>query len=565
MRKQRGRKSEFRHSRLGTSVRSIRAGALFLLVGMLTLPFLASPVSAHPQPAQGCAYGCGTTGFITRDGLFYVEVGYIGFLGDFNAEPNGSYLYAYAITLNITAIVSYNVTASVLVHDDGTNTTVAKLAVPDEAYSSVQVDVAAPTSHSYVEFRVSVDGTPEWFWVATPYTFLGIPGLEDGGLDLAIFAGIAVFLLLGFPAMLKAFLMTKRAIYAPKWNATMWLHGIFFGVMALYVVDFPQLNMAFHGWEFLFIPIPEVIFAFFWVAGRASTNQQAQFLQAMPVRGHQMGFKSDIYYYGFVDGRGYGTTSGTLVIIPTGRSMKQWYYRSRGHHTRVFVRDPTDPKSVFEPMWAEVRNVANLSTAEVEDPTFFDVGSGRFTPTKGFEILHADSGDDTIDRMYFVKRLSSFKVKWPEMVGFSWDYVEVKPSKRNPDGTEAPAQMKRKLRWPYITDGRAEIDLMPWHWEHVWGVEFGYEQIEDVMEENDNLRARIGVLEGQLYTRSQEISDARINAENHIRNRPGSALTSEEATAYAVRERRIGSRPYDEPESAEPQKTERKKQGPGER
>jgi len=523
--------------------RSPKAGAILIAAAVLFLAILPAPVVAHPAPAQGCTYDCGTTGFITRDGLFYVEVGYIGFLGTFNAEPNGSEVYAYAITLNITNIVSFNATAYIVVYDYATNTT-SRVDLLVGAYSAVQTDVPVPTSRAYVEVRVGVDGTAAYFWVETPWTFLGIAGLEDGGIDLAIFTGIAVFLLFGFPAMLKAFNMTRRAIYCPKWNATMWLHGIFFGFLAVYVVDFPALNSAFHGWEFLLIPLPEVLFAFFWIAGRASTNQQAQFLQAMPVRGHQLGFKSDVYYYGFVDGRGYGTTTGTLVIMPLGRSMKQWYYRSRGHHTRVFVRDPSDPKSVFEPMWAEVRNVNDLSPPEIIDPTFFDVGSGRFAPHKGFEILHSDSADDQIDRMYFLKRLSSFKVTWPELITHRKKPVEAYTDKQ---GNFHEATTKDVWTWPYITDGRAEFDLMPWHWEHVWGVEYGYERIEDVMEENDNLRVRIGVLEGELFTRSQRISDERVNAENYIRNRPHSELSQEEAERYAVRERPAKGDQKDEP------------------
>ena len=86
--------------------RSPKAGAILIAAAVLFLAILPAPVVAHPAPAQGCTYDCGTTGFITRDGLFYVEVGYIGFLGTFNAEPNGSEVYAYAITLNITNIVS---------------------------------------------------------------------------------------------------------------------------------------------------------------------------------------------------------------------------------------------------------------------------------------------------------------------------------------------------------------------------------------------------------------------------------------------------------------------------
>ena len=298
----------------------------------------------------------GISGFITSDGLFFVQVGYSQF-GYTTYVGNGSDVYASAIVINVTGITTTSQVAHVSVYEYADRRTVQNVNVPIPGYSSVAVAVELPQNHTYMEYKVSVDSTPWWVYAYTPWSFLGFTGLQDGGADLATFIAVGLFFVYAIPFMVKGERMTKKAIYSPKWNATLWLHGIFFGLVAWYFVSFPSINSFFQGWEFVVIPIPEAVFLFFWAAGRHSSNQRALFVQIVPRMGQRLAVIMRDYFVG-------KDSDGDLVIMRS-RSPIQWWYRSRGHHVKVFRRSEA---GALEPFPLDVLEQQRLTEEQVRDP-----------------------------------------------------------------------------------------------------------------------------------------------------------------------------------------------------
>jgi len=261
-----------------------RRGAL-LLVSLL----VAGPVLTVVVGTAGAITIPGITGFITNDGLFFIQIGYEGPFGFATYITNGSQVYAAGLIVNVTAITQSTQVAHIIVYSYATGAVIDSLNVPVPGYTSDAITISLPSANAWLNYRVMVDATPWYFSAFTPYSFLGFTGLQDGGVDVATFIAIGLFLVYTLPLMVKAERMTRRAIFAPRWNATTWLHGIFFGLVATYIVSFPWWNSTFYGWEFVVIPIPEALFLFFWTAGRHSSNRRALFAQIVPRMGQRLG------------------------------------------------------------------------------------------------------------------------------------------------------------------------------------------------------------------------------------------------------------------------------------
>jgi len=500
-----------------TSVRRVkpRAG----LVALLTAVAVVGPF-AMASGSAGAITIPGITGFITNDGLFFVQVGYAQF-GYATYVGNGSQLYASSAIVNITGITQTAQVAHVSIYSYAENKTIDSLNVPVAGYTSLSLGINLPQNHTWQQYRVTVDATPWWFWAFTPYSFLGFTGLQDGGVDLATFIAVGLFFVYAVPLMVKGERMTKRAIFSPKWNATLWLHGIFFGMVAWYFVSFPSINQFFLGWEFVIIPIPEAIFLFFWAAGRHSQNQRALFIQIVP----RMGQRLAVIMRDFFVGK---DSDGDLVIMRS-RSPIQWWYRSRGHHVKVFRRSE---KGALEPFPLDVLEQTRLTEEQVRDPARFPRGA-KYDAHDDFPVVNSDDSEDfPFERLYFVPRVSAFKVTWPRMVMHK--DVPVPEHTELVTGRVIPAGTEPKLCWPYIKDGHAEVALCSWHYMDVLAQAMGYMTAEDLANECDNLAIQLWTERGMRHTETSRKANERLDSEEDIRNRPDTDLPEEELEKYVV-------------------------------
>jgi hypothetical protein len=463
----------------------------------------------------------GITGFITNDGLFFVQVGYDQLFGFPTYVDNGSDVYASAILVNVTGITNAAQVAHISVYDYASGTVVTSLNVPIPPYTSVQEGVDLPFNHSYMEYKVTVDSTPWWVYAFTPYSFLGIAGLQDGGTDFSTFIAVGIFFAYAIPFMVKSERMTKRAIFSPKWNATFWLHGIFFGLLALYFTDFAGINMFFQGWEFIFIPIPEAIFLFFWNAGRHSQNRRALFIQIVPRKGQRLSVILKAYFVGKDE-------DGDLVIMRS-RSPIQWWYRSRGHHVKVFRRKEA---GALEPFPLDVLEQQHLTEEQIRDPARFPRGA-KYDAHDDFPVINSDESEDfPFERLYFVPRVSDFKVTWPQMVIHRQVPVPVHTDLATQ--TIVPAGFETKLCWPYIQDGHAVVTLCSWHFMDVLAQAMGYMSAEDAAAECDDLALQLWTERGFRHTETSRKANERIRGEEDIRNRRESDIPEAERGDYVV-------------------------------
>ena len=491
--------------------------AIVVAVLLLVAPLATAAVATGTASAITIP---GISGFITSDGLFFVQVGYSQF-GYTTYVGNGSDVYASAIVINVTGITTTSQVAHVSIYEYADRRTVQNVNVPIPGYSSVAVAVDLPQNHTYMEYKVSVDSTPWWVYAYTPWSFLGFTGLQDGGADLATFIAVGLFFVYAIPFMVKGERMTKKAIYSPKWNATLWLHGIFFGLVAWYFVSFPSINSFFQGWEFVVIPIPEAVFLFFWAAGRHSSNQRALFVQIVPRMGQRLAVILRDYFVG-------KDSDGDLVIMRS-RSPIQWWYRSRGHHVKVFRRSEA---GALEPFPLDVLEQQRLTEEQVRDPMRFPRGA-KYDAHDDFPVVSSDESEDfPFERLYFVPRVSAFRVTWPRMAMHR--DVPVPEHTDLLTGAVVPAGTESKLCWPYVKDGHAEVQLCSWHFMDVLAQAMGYMTAEDLAAECDNLAIQLWTERGFRHTETSRKADERLVAEESIRNRPETDLPEEDLDKYVV-------------------------------
>lgn len=496
--------------------RSRRSRLLLVLLAaaVVVCPFVGAVGSAQAITIPGI------TGFITNDGLFFVQVGYSQF-GFATYINNGSDLYASSVLVNVTAITLSTQVAHISVYSYDQNKTIATVNVPIPGYSSITTGIDLPQNHSYLRYKVTVDSTPWYFFAFTPYSFLGFTNLQDGGADLATFIAVGLFFVYALPLMVKGERMTKKAIYSPRWNATLWLHGIFFGMVAWYFVNFPSINIFWKGWEFVVIPIPEALFLFFWAAGRHSSNRRALFIQIVPRMGQRLAVIMRDYFVGKDE-------DGDLVIMRS-RSPIQWWYRSHGHHVKVFRRSE---KGALEPFPLDVLEQTRLTEEQVRDPARFPRGA-KYDAHDDFPVVSSDESEDfPFERLYFVPRVSSFRVTWPKMAIHRT--VPVPEHTNLVTGAIVPAGTKEKLCWPYIKDGHAEVALCSWHFMDVLAQAMGYMTAEDLATECDNLAIQLWTERGYRQTETSRKADERTLAEEDIRNRPYTDLPEEDLEKYVV-------------------------------
>jgi hypothetical protein len=510
----------------------------------LALPLAAPFASAGSRPSQG-GWDNGLIGFITDDGLFFVEVGDANFIGGFQAFYNGSQVYTYQLILNLTSLSRYTETATIRLVDTDSHQGIANLTVPMSGYSNQFVYVTLPTEHSWTDMRITVDGTSGYFQWATPYTILSIGNLFNGGIDLAVFIGFGIYLWLSYPLGIKSERMTKRAVYAPEWKAAWWLHGIVVGFLATYAIYFTQINMFFKGAEVFLIPIPEAFFFFFWNAGRHSRRTVLKFKQPVTISGRPFSY-IERKFFGGID------QNGNIVLVRfNSRSVLQWWYRSRGHHvvawamfedgtpatrftesikTRILEAQAKPASkgakpSPAEPLMMPIYDYESLTPDQLRDPTRLPK-SGLYDQFRGTPVLgEGGNQEENVSYEFRVARISDFRFQEPHMS--IWKTV-TESAYVDPEGVVHEGETKQKLTWPHIVDGSAQITLLSWHAQSIDAQNHGYMDTEDLVQVIADKDAALWAARGEIERLTEEKAERKTLANRDIRNRRSSDYEQED-------------------------------------
>lgn len=473
-------------------------------------------------PASASCIGPCLTGIFTSNGLLFVEAGPTTW-GFFNPVGQGGQVYAYAITVELYSMVDSNETATLSLYDYGDAATVGTIQVVVPAYSVTWANLTLPTAHSWSEVKLLIDGTPYLLWTETPYFFLSIPGIADGGFDLAIFIAIAVFFVFMIPLSLKGEAMTRRAIYCPKFPAKTWFHGIFAGMLAFYFSDFAFLNSTFQGWEWAVIPIPEAMFFFLWTAGRHSHDDLALVLQGVPVTGDPMEFVADFYHVG-------ETTDGKLIACFPGPI--QWWYRSRGHYTVLWERKNDGGP---EPMAFHATEGNKLTPEQIAWLRRVPVNPNS-VPAKGFRVrMKGDAEKIGVSHIFQVASRDDWNVKPPHMV---WRKTLPAHDEVDVNGITVHIKEKTKWTWPHVEVPPAQITLAPSHYQDVWYTNNNWMESEVLVQENSDLRTALWSLRGHLQVVTSRKAEEGQNAKTAIEERPYSDLSPEDLDAGVAQHRR---------------------------
>lgn len=531
-------------------------------------PLLVAPTAhaATPTPSGLGGWNTGQPGFITRDGLFFIQAGADNFIGFFEPSYNGSQLYTYSVILNITSIVAANETARIHLYDYDTKSYLTNLTVPTTGYANVRVEIPLPTEHTWTEVRITVDGTAGYFYWETPYTWLPISNLANGGIVLSVVVAFGVYLWIAYPLAVKAERMTKRAVYAPNNRASTWLHVLAVLELGIYAAWFPQINSALHGFEVFLFPIPEAVYVFFWSAARHSRRVIISFDQPVTIPGRPLSW-IERPFYGGID------PDGNIVIIPyASKSWPLWWYRSRGYQVAVWalfedgraatrlsqreaVRDTVaqparanQHATPVEPLTMPVYDYESLTPEQVRDPTrlprsgIYDNFQGAAILNQGSFMAHGGNVGEAVSFRFLVPNLSDFRVQWPSATLWSFETVQAYTD----EGGKFHEAKKKRHFTPHITPGSAQVTLMSWHGQDVYAQSFNWQEATDLVEENDQLRAALWVARAQLHVESGRKAEEGLLANRDILERPYTDLEQEEIEELVERhvsERRDRGKP----------------------
>lgn len=516
------------------------AAVVFAAPGLL--PALSAAAhAAAPIPASVAPPGwTAPPGFVTPDDFFFVQVGTPVFGLAFNPAPTGAQLFTAYLTIMLYPLTNSTHTAYLDVYEP-TNSKLpfsyTTIAITQNSTATVELPV--PQSSHYIEDRLDVNGRNVFYWTETPISILPIPALLVGGVDLVAIIALTEFLVIGLPLMWWAQRLARRAIHAPKMKAILWLHGIVLGFLALYIADFPALNVLFGGWEWLAFPLPTMVFLFFWELGRHNRDDTVQVQRAHPRTLDRMGFDWWTIHTA-TDSRG------NLLLI--GRLWRDTFFRIFGHQMRISTR--LDDGGQLEPVSAAlVQRHVQDATEELRASMVFARGS-QGDPTDDFNVSNRLSGDaDTPARLYFVASMDPYDIRWPR---WSMSRDEIVPAVTTPEGRviQGPTTRKR-LSWPHVVDGHCEIRLAPLHYANVWSVGLGWREAEDLEKLKDELELENWVLRTRIHRLAEAKAKPRLAAHLDLLSMPTDDLSPADAAAY-VEIKRGAAQPEEAAEDSEP-------------
>lgn len=203
----------------------------------------------------------------TPDGS-YVLPYYEQLLGDVAITP-GSLVFGNAIDIEFInalgnrsiAVQTFQDGAAIGQSDQWLNTTFSVSGNQIVVLPTLEL----PSSRLTVPVTMCVDGGCISFFHQTPITILPQGILTYGGLDLISFSITLETLLLMAPLTLLARTLTRRALWTPKISWWLVIPHVATGFLFLIASEFPLLDAAFGGLEFVLFPVVIGILWFFYV------------------------------------------------------------------------------------------------------------------------------------------------------------------------------------------------------------------------------------------------------------------------------------------------------------
>ena len=475
-----------------------------ILAWMVAGFFLVFPIAAI-----GTASASSLTlpyGFKTPDGSFVVPY-FEGFLSESSITPGGL-MFGDAVDIEFINEAG-NRTIPVSVYENGTSIGQPSLwanftyAVPGNAIS-VLPTFNLPSTRYTLPTRLCVDNGCVLFLHQTPVTIIPYGVLTFGGLDLIAFAVTLETLLIITPLTFWARTLARRALWFPKINWAIILPHFAFGFMLLIANDFPALDMAFGGLEFVVFPIVIGLLWFFFVIH--------MFNVATPVMVDQLAPGSD-------DRTRFTTWWLMLGVLPDGRWIivgTRWrdaFYRLRGKAPVVW--DPTKGKEANPP--PAIVPIVNRRIAEPDAIwnaqrhhwETFRAGATRGSPFESFPATNVRirGVDATPRRELPLFRLHVDHDEWLSVkLPYLWWWREEKiPAEYNPDGTiRKRARIKQRLTWPHIVVPAPITSLSPWQFEDPLAASLGYISQERAYRLNGELRRQLHKLLTGVYVLADE-------------------------------------------------------------
>jgi hypothetical protein len=491
-------------------------------------------------------------GFVTNDGYFFVEVGTSAF-GSFTPLGPGSDVFGTGLTLVVFGITQENRSLDVRYEQfPGGNTTQyanSSFVVPGR--SVTVATLTFPPTEKWIPATLTIDGTTLHYRVETPILLLPLANLTNGGFDLIILGILSELLIFTLPLIVLARYLTRRALWAPKVKAVLWLHGIVLGIASFVILDFPLVNEVAGGWGWFSYPIPLAVFLFFWSCSLFNRAEVVEVIRANTASGHRLSFDRWEVRIG-------RNRHGDLVML--GRRWRDWLFGALDHWVILSAHD-AEEKGI-EPEGHEVllrevetgteraKKDAALAKRRIRWPR-----SSKERPEDDFRVRNAqERGEDDPGHIYFVGSADPVEVEWCR-----WSIHRLKqiPDKYDAEGNLlVPAHANRALTWPHIIDGSARVLLAGIHYADVVAVAMGWKTVEDVVKVAEQRHLQVYVLKAHLQTEVARQVEEKLTAYLDLTTRPGMEISEEEADAEVERKpRRAGAasgagptEPHDKPE-----------------
>ena len=438
----------------------------FVLLTLLTAAVILVPYVASVGTAQGAGLSI-PYGFRTPDGSFVIPY-YQELLGDQGLSP-GILVFGDAIDIefiNSEGNRTIQVTAFQNGSGDGVQSQWANATYTVEGYAiTVLPTFDLPSSGLTLPVQLCVDGGCMNFLHETPITLVPIGVLTSGGLDLIAFSVTLETLALMTPLTFLARRLTHKALWSPKIQWWLVLPHLCFAFLILFSVEFPPLDMAFSGLEFVLFPIVIAFLWFFFVMHLFNIATPVEADQVAPSTAGRPGMTKWWLLIGVLP-------NGQWIAI--GTRWRDWFARLRGKAPVLY--DPTKgsgkdpPPHALEVTPKKLGHPDAIWNAQRHEWQTFRGEAGRESPFQSFPITNVRvPGIDAAPRrelpmlQLWVDHDQWLSIKLPYL---SWHREEKVRAEFSPEGKLLhKARIRRRLTWPHYVTPTPVTGLSAVHFE----------------------------------------------------------------------------------------------------
>ncbi len=461
-----------------------RTKALFV-----ALFFIAGPTLAFVGSGDAAAQSTETCYVSTHNGLFSILYTYV--FNQQNPVCGGTYVFADALQVTFINFLSTRTLVFQTVQPlDGSPTLYGNTTVVAVGGQASTFPVVLPSTIPQREVTACIDGGCLTFTHSTPLTLFPSNVIDVGGLDVLILGVVILTALLLFPFTLLARFIGRKALWTPAWKAWLWApHIVAFFLFGI-VVDFPLLDKAFSGSEFLFFPVVFAFMFFLWSIHLFNTARVAFAFKPNPHAFHHLSFEGWRFFIGRLP-------DGSYVLI--GKRWRDWLARLFGHFP------------ILVPASSE------YSTQGVPYPIDLQMHTAGFRRKPGRENALDDfkvegpldiRWRDPPSRIYFVDHDVQINDAMPEL---RWHReVEVPPKLDHEGNVVIPSHTVTRRCWPYYVDPEPNaIGLAGIHVIDEIAAAVGWITYEQITRRSEEKDIQLGRLQATLYRTADEMASRR--------------------------------------------------------